>query len=147
MLFRKIEEIRLSLWLEEEMQARFGSKRRAKEEILARYASFVYMGNGQYGFARAAEYYFGQPLSTLTAGAQITRIMIPAGTPEDKALQAISAEEDAAKRVAMLQEFLQQFASNQQAVAYGSWQLSQQYMEQGDTAKARAACCGKGPSP
>ena len=29
MLFRKLEEIRLSLWIEEEMRARFGSKRRA----------------------------------------------------------------------------------------------------------------------
>ena len=67
MLFRKLEEIRLSLWVEGEMQARFGSKRRAKEEILARYASLIYMGNGQYGFARAAEYYFGQPLATFTA--------------------------------------------------------------------------------
>ena len=63
-LFRKLEEMRLSLWVEEEMQKRFGSKRRAKEEILARYASFVYMGNGQYGFARAAEYYFGRSLAT-----------------------------------------------------------------------------------
>jgi penicillin-binding protein 1A len=26
------------------------------------------MGNGQYGFARAAEYYFGRPLATFTAG-------------------------------------------------------------------------------
>ena len=67
MLARKREEMRLSLWLEEEMRERFGSKRRAKEEILARYASVVYMGNGQYGFARAAEYYFGRRLATLTA--------------------------------------------------------------------------------
>src|SRR5208337_2097421 len=51
MLLRKIEEIRLSSWAEKEMQERFGSKRRAKEEILARYASFIYMGNNQYGFA------------------------------------------------------------------------------------------------
>jgi len=65
-LFRKLEEMRLSLWVEEEMQKRFGSKRLAKEEILARYASFVYMGNGQYGIARAAEYYFGRPISTFT---------------------------------------------------------------------------------
>src|SRR4030042_6301750 len=56
MLVRKLEEIRLSLWVENKMQERFGSKRRAKEEILARYASFIYMGNGQYEFARAAEY-------------------------------------------------------------------------------------------
>jgi penicillin-binding protein 1A len=67
MMIRKREEIRLSLWIEQEMRKRFGSKRRAKEEILARYASFVYMGGGQYGFARAAEYYFGRPLSTFTA--------------------------------------------------------------------------------
>ena len=67
MFVRKLEEIRLSLWVEKEMQARFGSKRRAKEEILARYASFIYMGKGHYGFATAAKYYFGQPLATFTA--------------------------------------------------------------------------------
>jgi penicillin-binding protein 1A len=66
MLARKREEMRLSLWLEREMQERFGSKRRAKEEILARYATFVYLGSGQYGFARAAEHYFGQRLTTFT---------------------------------------------------------------------------------
>jgi tetratricopeptide (TPR) repeat protein len=75
-------------------------------------------------------------LAAIAVRAQVTRIMIPAGTPEDKALQAISAEDDVAKRVAMLQQFLQDFSSNQQAVAYGEWQLSQQYSEQGDTAKA-----------
>jgi penicillin-binding protein 1A len=67
MVVRKREEIRLSLWIEQQMRAQFGSKRRAKEEIFARYASFVYMSNGQYGFARAAEYYFGRPLSSFTA--------------------------------------------------------------------------------
>ena len=66
MLARKREEIRLSFWLEQAMRRKFGSKRRAKEEIVARYASVVYMGNGQYGFARAAEYYFGRRLSTFT---------------------------------------------------------------------------------
>jgi penicillin-binding protein 1A len=66
MVWRKREEIRLSLWLEAQMRDRFGSKRRAKEEIFARYASFVYMGNGQYGFARAAEYYFGRSLASFT---------------------------------------------------------------------------------
>ena len=65
-LLRKMEEIRLSLWLEEEMERRFGSRRKAKEEILARYASFLYMGNGRYGFATASEYYFGKPLSVYT---------------------------------------------------------------------------------
>ncbi len=67
MMFRKLEEIRLSFWIEGEMRARFGSKRRAKEELLARYVSLVYMGNGQYGVARGAEYYFGRPLATFTA--------------------------------------------------------------------------------
>lgn len=67
MAARKRDELRLSFWLEQEMRKRFGSKRRAKEEILARYASFVYMGHGQHGFARAAKHYFGQPLSTFTA--------------------------------------------------------------------------------
>jgi penicillin-binding protein 1A len=65
--YRKLEELRLSLWLERQMAAEFGSKRRAKEEIFARYASFLYMGHGQYGFPRAAQYYFGRSLSTLTA--------------------------------------------------------------------------------
>lgn len=67
MVLRKREETRLSLWLEQQMGAQFGSKRRAKEEILARYVSFVYMGRGRYGFASAAEYYFDRPLSTFTA--------------------------------------------------------------------------------
>jgi len=67
MVLRKREEIRLSLWLEQQMREQFGSKRNAKEEILARYASFVYMGHGQYGFARAAQYYFGRPLASFTA--------------------------------------------------------------------------------
>jgi penicillin-binding protein 1A len=67
MVGRKREEIRLSLWVEHQMRERFGSKRRAKEEIFARYATFVYMGNGQYGFARAAEFYFGRRLDTFTA--------------------------------------------------------------------------------
>lgn len=66
MLLRKREEIRLSVWLEQQMRDQFGSKQRAKEEILARYASFVYMGHGQYGFASAAQYYFGRSLSSFT---------------------------------------------------------------------------------
>lgn len=67
MMVRKVEEIRLSLWVEKEMRNRFGSKRRAKEEILARYASFIYMGNRKYGFAAASEFYFNRPLAVLGA--------------------------------------------------------------------------------
>ena len=67
-LARKIEEIRLTFWLENEMERRFGSKQRAKQEILARYASFIYMGNGRYGFSAASEYYFAKPLSSYGPG-------------------------------------------------------------------------------
>jgi len=65
-LLRKTEEVRLSLWLEEEMRRRYGSLDQAKREIFARYASFIYLGNGRYGFAAASEYYFGKPLSSYT---------------------------------------------------------------------------------
>jgi tetratricopeptide (TPR) repeat protein len=36
----------------------------------------------------------------------------------------------------MLQDFLQKYSANPQAVILGQWQLAQQYLEQGDTAKA-----------
>src|SRR6185436_322368 len=62
-LVRKTEEIRLSLWIEAEMRRRYGSRMAAKREIFARYASFIYLGNGRYGFAAASEYYLGKPLS------------------------------------------------------------------------------------
>ena len=65
-LLLKIETIRLSLWIEGEMRKQYGSKRRAKEELFARYASFVYLGNGRYGFAAASEYYFHKPIETFT---------------------------------------------------------------------------------
>lgn len=67
-----------------------------------------------------------------------TKIVIPAGTPEDKALQQITSEADAQKRVAMLEEFVRSFASNPAAVAYGNWQLAQQYLSEDNAAKALA---------
>jgi tetratricopeptide (TPR) repeat protein len=73
---------------------------------------------------------------SLTAFAQLDHIVIPAGTPEDQALQAISSESDAQKKPAMYEEFLQKFASNPAAVAYGNWQLSQLYQNSGDLQKA-----------
>jgi penicillin-binding protein 1A len=90
---RKLDEMRLSLWIERRMQEAFGSKQRAKEEILARYASFVYMGRGQYGFARASEYYLGRPLSTLTT-ADAEHVALLAGitkAPRDYAPTASEA--------------------------------------------------------
>ncbi len=65
-LLRKMEEVRLTLWLEQEMSRRFGSKEQAKQEIFARYASFIYLGSGRYGFAAASEYYFAKDLSSYT---------------------------------------------------------------------------------
>jgi len=65
-LLRKMEEMRLALWLEEEMRRRYGSREQAKREIFARSASFNYLGNGRYGFATGSEYYFGKPLSSYT---------------------------------------------------------------------------------
>jgi tetratricopeptide (TPR) repeat protein len=75
-------------------------------------------------------------LSISQAGAQVDRIVIAAGTDEDHALQAISSEQDAQKKLSMYEEFDQKFASNPQAVAYGNWQLSQIYGGNGDFAKA-----------
>jgi penicillin-binding protein 1A len=65
-LLRKVEEVRLTLWLEDEMRRRYGSREQAKRQIFARYASFIYLGNGRYGFAAASEYYFGKSLSSYT---------------------------------------------------------------------------------
>src|SRR6202167_1076256 len=70
------------------------------------------------------------------AGAQSDKILIPAGTPEDHDLQAISNESDAAKKLAMYQDFVQKYSSNPAAVAYGDWQISQSYQSAGDLNKA-----------
>jgi tetratricopeptide (TPR) repeat protein len=72
----------------------------------------------------------------LSAFAQLEKIVIPAGTPEDQALQAISKEEDAQKKASMYEEFVQKFSSNPAAAAYGNWQLSQYYQGAGDLQKS-----------
>lgn len=74
-------------------------------------------------------------LSTLTQ-AQIDRIVIAAGTPEDQALQEISKETDAQKKLPLYQDFIQKFSSNPAAVAFGNWQISQYYQTAGDLPKA-----------
>jgi tetratricopeptide (TPR) repeat protein len=68
--------------------------------------------------------------------AQLDKIEIPAGTPEDQALTAISNEQDTQKKLAMYQDFLQKFSANPAAVAYGNWQISQSYQTAGDLQKA-----------
>lgn len=72
----------------------------------------------------------------LGSWSQNTPIVIPAGTPEDKDLAAIAAENDGQKRIAAYQEFMKKYADNKAAMAYAEWQLSQQYLAAGDTAKA-----------
>src|ERR1700745_3480307 len=68
--------------------------------------------------------------------AQLDRIVIPAGTPEDQALQEISKETDAQKKIALYQDFVQKFSANPAAVAFGNWQLSQSYQAASDLPRA-----------
>ena len=75
-------------------------------------------------------------LFSLFLQAQLDKIVIPAGTPEDQALQAISNEQDGQKKLAMYQDFLQKYSSNPAAVAFGNWQVSQYYQGAGDLPKA-----------
>jgi tetratricopeptide (TPR) repeat protein len=75
-------------------------------------------------------------LSAPLIHAQIEAITIPAGTPEDQGLQAITKEPDGQKKLAMYADFLQQFSSNPAAVAYANWQVAQYYQGAGDLPKA-----------
>ena len=75
-------------------------------------------------------------LSPLLLHAQIENLIIPAGTPEDQGIQAIAKEPDPQKKLVMYQDFLQQFASNPVAVAYGNWEVSQYYQSISDFPKA-----------
>jgi tetratricopeptide (TPR) repeat protein len=73
---------------------------------------------------------------TSNARAQVDHIVIAAGTDEDHALQAISNEPDAQKKLTMYEDFVQKFSSNPAAVAYGNWQIAQAYQASGDLQKA-----------
>jgi membrane peptidoglycan carboxypeptidase len=54
---RKLREARLALSLERQI---------SKDEILQRYLNIAYFGNGVYGIATAAGFYFGKPVQELT---------------------------------------------------------------------------------
>jgi hypothetical protein len=82
----------------------------------------------------ALSFYF--LLTATQSSAQGNRIEIAAGTPEDHDLQLITDEKDAAKKLTMYQDFVQKYASNPAAVAYGNWQISQTYQASGDLNKA-----------
>src|ERR1700733_3713144 len=81
-------------------------------------------------------FFTGCFLSSTRASAQIDKIVIPAGTPEDHDLQAISNEPDAAKKLALYQDFVQKYPSNPAAMVYGNWQISQTYQASGELNKA-----------
>jgi tetratricopeptide (TPR) repeat protein len=70
------------------------------------------------------------------ASAQADHIALAAGTDEDRALQEISNEQDATKKIALYQDFVQKYSANPQAVAYGDWQLAQAYQASGELQKS-----------
>jgi tetratricopeptide (TPR) repeat protein len=76
----------------------------------------------------------------LAGWSQNTKIVIPAGTPADKDLAAIAAEGDAQKRISQYDDFIQKYGNDKAATAYAEWQLSQQYLTAGDSAKAMEHC-------
>jgi tetratricopeptide (TPR) repeat protein len=73
---------------------------------------------------------------TTRADSQVDHITIAAGTDEDRELQTITSEQDPLKKLSMYQAFVQKFAANPAAVAYGNWQISQAYQATGDSQKA-----------
>jgi tetratricopeptide (TPR) repeat protein len=75
-------------------------------------------------------------LLSLSSFAQLDKLVIPAGTPEDQALTAISNEQDDKKKLVMYQDFVQKFSANPAAVAYGNWQIAQSYQTDGNLEKA-----------
>jgi len=75
-------------------------------------------------------------LITPLAYTQVDKIVIPAGTAEDQALNAINSEQDPQKKLSMYNDFVEKFASNPVAVAYGNWQLLQYYQSTGGVQKA-----------
>ncbi|MDB5451089.1 MAG: penicillin-binding protein [Phenylobacterium sp.] len=60
---RKIQEVFIAFWLE---------IRLSKNEILSRYLSSVYFGDGVFGLRAAAQHYFGKPPEKLTLGEAAT---------------------------------------------------------------------------
>src|SRR5438046_4030804 len=70
---------------------------------------------------------------------QVQTLTIPAGSPEDKDLTAITAEPDNQKQISMYQDYIQKYSANNTAVAYANWQLAQSYQAAGDLLKALEA--------
>lgn len=71
-LSRKLKEAMLSLKIEHEL---------SKDQILALYMNQIYLGSRAYGFAEAAQTYFGKPLAALSAA----ECAMLAGLPQNPA--------------------------------------------------------------
>src|SRR3989442_11410351 len=69
---RKIQEAMLSIQIE---------RYYTKQQILTMYCNLVYMGSGQYGFAAAAEFYFGKELKDLNIEEAAMLAAIPRSPP------------------------------------------------------------------
>jgi tetratricopeptide (TPR) repeat protein len=89
----------------------------------------------RYGWWLVMAFVFWGWLAKFPSQAQVDHIVIAAGTPEDHDLTAITSEQDAQKKLAMYTDFVQKYATNPAAVAYGNWQISQAYQSTGDLQK------------
>lgn len=106
-LRRKAQEAVIAIWLE---------LRLSKDEILARYLSSVYFGDGVYGLGAASRHYFGRPPERLTLGqAAILAGMVKAPSKLDPVTNAKAAADRADKVLADMVEA--GFATAEQAKA------------------------------
>jgi penicillin-binding protein 1A len=83
---RKVQEVFIALWLE---------ARLTKAEILSRYLSSVYFGEGVYGLRAAAQHYFGKPPEPLAMG---EAAMLAGLVKAPSALNPVDHPQAAAKR-------------------------------------------------
>lgn len=74
---RKLEEMRIAIWLEREMYKIYDDQSwisymfssepsESKKQMFVRFASYTYLGSGRYGVEAACEYYFGISCSQLS---------------------------------------------------------------------------------
>lgn len=64
-ILRKIRELKYSVHTEKEFVKIYGSKKKSKEELFARYANSVYLGS-VYGIGYGGEHYFGKRIRDFT---------------------------------------------------------------------------------
>jgi len=76
-LYRKFKEQSCAVHLERFLTEELGSSQQAKEAIFTMFANVAPMGNGRYGFAAAAEYYFGKKLHNIAVDEAATLAGIP----------------------------------------------------------------------